>query len=216
MTMPAASVLTFVRAALLVLLLALPTLAPSADLPGGASRPSMAFGALGLLPGDSVYRLPVALTDQDGRNFHLADRRGSLQLVSMFYTSCPYVCPLIIDTLKKTQHALTADEAARLQVLLVSFDPERDTATRLKEVFGQRKIDGASWTLARTDTQSVRKLAAVLGVQYRKLANREINHSTAIVLLNTDGRIIARTDKLGDVDADFVAALRKAIAATGD
>jgi protein SCO1/2 len=166
------------------------------------------------LPGDSIYRLPIALTDQDGKDFHLADRRGTLQLVSMFYTSCPYVCPLIIDTIKKTQHALTADEQRKLQVLLVSFDPERDTVERLKETFGQRKIDVATWTLARTATPSVRKLAAVLGVQYRALANREINHSTSIVLLDKDGRIIARTDKLGEIDAEFVAALHKALAAS--
>ena len=49
------------------------------------------------------------------------------------------------------------------------------------------------------------------GVQYRALANRDINHSTAIVLLDADGRIVARTDKLGDVDAEFMAALHKAL-----
>jgi protein SCO1/2 len=167
----------------------------------------------GEMPGDSIYRLPIALTDQNGRDFRLADRRGTLQLVSMFYTSCPYVCPLIIETLKKTQHALTPAEQQRLHVLLVSFDPERDSAARLKQVFGERKIDAATWTLARTATPSVRKLAAVLGVQYRALANREINHSTSIVLLDNDGRIVARTDKLGDVDPEFVAALHKALAA---
>ena len=165
------------------------------------------------LPGDSIYRLPIALTDQDGKDFHLTDRRGTLQLVSMFYTSCPYVCPLIIDTIKKTQRALDADEQKRLQILLVSFDPERDTVARLKETAGQRKIDTTTWTLARTDTRGVRKLAAVLGVQYRALANREINHSTSIVLLDRDGRIVARTDKLGEIDAEFVAALHTALAA---
>ena len=131
----------------------------------------------------------------------------------MFYTSCQYVCPLIIETMKKTQHALSDAEQARLKVLLVSFDPERDSAARLQEVFDERKLDAGSWTLARTDAPSVRKLAAVLGVQYRALANREINHSTYIVLLDADGRIVARTDKLGAIDPEFVAALHKALAA---
>ena len=164
------------------------------------------------LPGDSIYQLPFSFTNQDGKNFHLADRRGTPQLVSMFYTSCPYVCPLVIDTLKKTQHELAADERARLQVLLVSFDPERDTAKRLKEVYDERKIDPQTWTLARTEAIGVRKFAAVLGVQYRELQNREINHSVALVLLDADGRIVARTDKYGEVDPDFVAALHKALA----
>ena len=207
--------MNIVRNRSIVLLALLFSLAPHAlaatQSPDATSQSSVASGAPAPLPGDSIYRLPIALTDQDGKDFHLADRRGTLQLVSMFYTSCPYVCPLIIDTIKKTQRALSADEQKRLQVLLVSFDPERDSVTRLKETAGQRKIDAATWTLARTATPSVRKLAAVLGVQYRALANREINHSTSIVLLDKDGRIIARTDRLGATDADFVAALHKAL-----
>ena len=173
---------------------------------------SMIAVAAAELPGDSIYRLPVALTDHAGKDSQLGDRRGSPQLVSMFYTSCQYVCPLIIDTMKKTQRALRADERARLNVLLVSFDPERDTVARLADVFAERQLDAASWTLARTNAVSVRKLAAVLGVQYRALANREINHSTSIVLLDAQGRIVARTDKLGEVDPDFIAALRKVLA----
>src|SRR5262249_61579030 len=122
------------------------------------------------------------------------------------------VCPLIIDTLEKTQHELAAAERARVDVLLVSFDPGRDTVPRLKQTFAERKLDAASWTLARTDERSVRKLAATLGVQYRALANMEINHSTSLVLLDAQGRIVAKTDKLGAVDPDFVAAIHRALA----
>jgi protein SCO1/2 len=164
------------------------------------------------LPGDSIYRLSFALTDQNGKNFHLVDRHGKPQLVSMFYTSCPYVCPLVIDTLKKTQHELSPEESAQLQVLLVSFDPERDTAQRLKETFDERKVDAQTWTMARTEARGVRKLAAALGVQYRELANHEINHSVALVLLDGDGRIVATTDKYGVVDPDFVAEVHKLLA----
>jgi len=170
------------------------------------------FVAAAETPGDSIYVLKVGLENQDGRAFALADRAGKPQLVSMFYTSCQYVCPLIIDTLKKTQHELEAAERKRVDVLLISFDPDRDTVPRLKETFAERKLDAASWTLARTDERSVRKLAATLGVQYRALANMEINHSTSLVLLDAQGRIVAKTDKLGAVDADFVAAIHRALA----
>jgi len=163
------------------------------------------------LPGDSIYRLQVGLVDQDGHRFTFAQRRGKPQLISMFYTSCAYVCPLIIDTLRKTQAALSAPERAKLQVLLVSFDPERDTPARLHEVFGERKLDATTWTLVRTEAPMVRKLAAVLDIQYRALANRDINHSSALVLLDADGRIVARTDKIGALDDDFVAAVKAAL-----
>jgi protein SCO1/2 len=164
------------------------------------------------LPGDSIYRLPLALVDQNGHAQQLADRRGKPQLISMFYTSCQYVCPLIIDSLRKTQLALTPAERSKLDVLLVSFDPQRDTPARLKQVFAERKLDPSSWTLARTDAANVRKLAAVLDIQYRALASGDFNHSTALILLDADGRVVARTDKLGAADADFVAAVQKALA----
>ena len=50
--------------------------------------------AAGELPGDSVYRLDAALSDQDGKAFALADLRGTPVLASMFYTSCDMVCPM--------------------------------------------------------------------------------------------------------------------------
>jgi protein SCO1/2 len=58
----------------------------------------------------------------------------------------------------------------------------------------------------------VRKLAATLGVQYRALANMDINHSASLVLLDAQGRIVAKTDKLGAVDPDFVGAIHRTLA----
>ena len=159
------------------------------------------------LPGDSVYQLDVPLLDQDGRKLHFADGRGKPRLVTMFYSSCQFVCPLIIDTLLKTEHALPQTERARLRVLMVSFDPEKDTPKVLKGVTDKRHLDTSRWTLARAETADVRRIAAVLGIQYRQLQNHEFSHSSVLVLLDADGRIAARTEKLGEADLDFVAAV---------
>jgi len=163
------------------------------------------------LPGDSVYRLDATLVDQNGQAFAFGARAGKPQLVSMFYTSCPYVCPLIIDTLKKTQAGLTPAERAQVDVLLISFDPERDTPARLNQVFGERHIDAQTWTLARTEAPSVRKLAALFGIQYRALQNGEVNHSSALLLLDAQGRIVARTETIGAIDPAFVEAVKQAL-----
>ncbi|HEY7872501.1 MAG TPA: SCO family protein [Rudaea sp.] len=164
------------------------------------------------LPGDSVYRLPVALTDQDGRAFHLADRAGKPQLVSMFYTSCQYMCPLIVESLKRTQKAIVDEGSMKPAVLLVSFDAAHDTPEKLKLVFGQRKLDATTWTLAHTDAASVRQLAAVLDIQYRALPGGDFNHTSVLILLDAQGRIVARSEKMDGVDADFVAAAKKVLA----
>ena len=55
----------------------------------------------------------------------------------------------------------------------------------------------------------MRKTAAVLGVRYRALANGEFNHSSVLILLDADGRIVARTEKMGRVpDPEFLAKVR--------
>ena len=66
------------------------------------------------LPGNSVYQLDVQLTDQAGRTSAWRDRRGKPQLVSMFYTSCQYICPLIVDSGKAIEKSLTPDERVEL------------------------------------------------------------------------------------------------------
>ena len=166
------------------------------------------------LPRDSVYQLPVQLTDQDGRTFAWSSRRGKVQVVSMFYTSCQYICPLIVDSGKGVDKALSANARARLGILLVSMDPKRDTPAALKSIVTKRKLDTTRWTLASPPASDVRGIAGVLGVRYRALADGEFNHTSALVLLDADGRILARTEQLGSVpDPEFIAAVRRATTA---
>jgi len=161
------------------------------------------------LPGDSIYQLDLVLTNQDAKDSRLQDLRGHPVLIAMFYTSCKYVCPLIIDSVKRVDQALDASERQRLRVVLVSFDPEHDTPQALKTVGEERHVDLARWSLMRTDAESVRKLAAVLGVQYRAIAGGDFNHSAVISLLDAQGRIVAHSSRTGELDADLLAATRQ-------
>jgi protein SCO1/2 len=179
---------------------ALPSQGPTAAPTSLAADPS--------LPKDSVYQLYVALVDQDGQGLHFADGRGRPRLVSMFYTSCQYVCPLIVDTLKKTEAELTPAQRAGLDVLLVSLDPDTDTPAALRRVADQRHLDTPRWRLARTDKAHVRQLAAVLGIQYKQIEARDFSHSSAIVLLDPEGRVVARSETMGSVDAALLAKAR--------
>ena len=168
------------------------------------------FAAAGPLPANSIYQLAVPLTDQDGRDFPMDQQRGRPMLVSMFYTSCQFVCPMTIDALRATEAGLEARERERLNVLMVSIDPVHDTVTVLKRTADERHLDTARWRLARTDAATVRKLAAVLGIQYRALANGEFNHTTALILIDADGRIAGRTSRLGNADPAFVKLVKAA------
>lgn len=166
------------------------------------------------LPGTSVYQLKTPLVDQDGKAFTFDSKRGHPMIVSMFYTSCQFVCPMLIDTMGMVDAALSAEERAKLSLMLVSFDPARDKVAALNTVSRQHSLDGSRWSLARTDAANVRKLAATLGILYRHLSNGEFNHSTTLVLLDAEGRIVARTNKLGALDAAFVAQVHKTLLST--
>lgn len=172
----------------------------------GAATPAAAEEPASALPGDSLYQLDLPLTDQSGRTFALRTLRGRPQLVAMFYTSCRYVCPLIIDTAKATERALPAALVPRFDVLLVSIDPERDDVAALASVAKRRSLDATRWRLVRTESAHVRELAAALGIQYRQLTDGEFNHASVLTVLDAEGRIARQTRTLGNADPEFVAA----------
>src|SRR5262245_41551267 len=81
---------------------------------------------------DSVYELSASLVDQDGRRVGLDLFRGHPVLISMFYTTCPDACPLLIADLKRIEGELPAARRAALRVVLVSLDPKRDSPEALR------------------------------------------------------------------------------------
>ena len=165
------------------------------------------------LPRDSTYQLDAPMTNQSAKATTLATRRGRVQLVSMFYTSCRYICPLIIDSGLAIEKKLTPAEKSRLGITLISMDPKRDDPAALMRVATRRKLDLTRWTLLRPRQQDVRALAGVFGIRYRELADGEFNHTSALVLLDAEGRILARTEQLGGApDPVFLMAVKKALA----
>jgi protein SCO1 len=164
------------------------------------------------LPRDSVYQLPLPLTDQHGRTRDWRAHRGQPQLVTMFYSSCPNMCPLIVDSGKAVEHNLSPAERTQLQLLYISLDPQRDTPRTLADLARKRGLDPARWSLASPRAQDVRSVAGVLDVRYRKLANGEFNHTSALLLLDRDGRIVARTERIGGApDPEFLAAVHRVL-----
>lgn len=165
------------------------------------------------LPPESVYHLELPLTDQDGHTANWRSLRGKPRVVSMFYTSCRYICPLIVDSGKAIEHQLSASDRARIGIVLISMDPARDNPTALRKVFDKRGLDASRWMLASPPAADVRGVAGLLGIRYRQLADGEFNHGSALVLLDAEGRIIARTEQVGSTpDPEFIAAVRKAVA----
>ncbi|WP_162898970.1 SCO family protein [Ralstonia solanacearum] len=158
------------------------------------------------LPAGSLYQSSVTLTDQDGRAFHLADLSGRPVLIGMFYSSCQMVCPMIFETIRSTLARSGASARSGVRVVMITVDPDRDSLSVLKRTATAHSA-GEQWRLARADSNGTREIAALLGIQYRRLVNGDFNHSSTIVLLDANGRINARTNILGAPDPKLVSAV---------
>ena len=71
------------------------------------------------------YARGFALTDHTGKARTLADFKGKAVVIFFGYTQCPDVCPTTMAEMSSVMQALGKD-AERVQVLFVTFDPERD------------------------------------------------------------------------------------------
>jgi protein SCO1/2 len=79
----------------------------------------------------------------------------------------------------------------------VSIDPEHDTPEALRALARARGLDPSRWRLLGAPDDTVREVAAVLGIRYRRLADGSFNHSSVITLLDRAGVIQARVEGLG-------------------
>jgi protein SCO1 len=181
------------------LALTLPTVANT-----GAAAPTP-------LPADSVYHVDATLTRAGGGETGWRALRGKARVVTMFYATCRAVCPIIVESAKAVQRGIPAADRGRVGFVLLTMDPSRDTSEALAAVQRVRNLDPATWLLLQPDEADVRTLAAVLGVRYRALADGEFNHTTTLVLLDADGRVLARTEKIGSAaDPAFIEAVHAA------
>lgn len=159
-------------------------------------------------PPNSVYHLEAQLTNQTGKPHGLDIHRGSAVLVTMFYGSCPVACPLLIDTVRAIELSIPVPQRDALRVLMISVDSEHDTPATLAKLAKERRIDTSRWTLARADAATIRKIAALLNVQYRKLPNGGYNHSSIVTLLSPQGEIVTQSSVLGRSDEALLQAIR--------
>lgn len=77
-----------------------------------------------------AYGRGLGIPDTDGKIRRIDDFKGQVTLVFFGFTRCPDICPTTLMRLRQVRNALGKD-AGKVQVLLVSVDPERDTADRL-------------------------------------------------------------------------------------
>ncbi|MEO6787436.1 MAG: SCO family protein, partial [Chthoniobacteraceae bacterium] len=186
----------------LLLALSLATIAPLSAMP--AKQPPTAPAPnceTGLAPSKfserSIFRLKAEWTDDSGKKVRLDDFRGRPIVLAMFFTSCQHSCPFIARDMKAMQAALSAKGAERTQFIMVSIDPERDSAAALKEFRRKHKLTGERWTLLTGSPDAVRQLAEKLGFNYSPGSKTQFAHSLFITVLGGNGEVAHQQAGLG-------------------
>lgn len=181
-------------------------------------RPLLAAALLGLLaacappaPFNATeinglsYGKDIGIPDTQGRIRRLDEFKDRVTVVFFGFASCPDVCPDTLMRLRAVKNALGA-EAERVQVLLVTVDPERDTAERLEAYV--RNFD-ESFIGLRPEPAELDKVVKAFHAIAVKMPTADgndytIDHSATLYIYDQDARmrLIARPDLPVDKLAD--------------
>lgn len=141
------------------------------------------------LPGDSIYQVGGSWQNQETEFIGLPDLMGKRQVVTMIYTHCGHVCPVIVSSMKSIENNLPEQKLEDTGFVLITFTPQTDTPEVMKAFANQHHLNLGRWTLLRGDPDQIRTVAMALGVKYEQLDNNELNHSNLISVLDRQGRL---------------------------
>jgi len=147
------------------------------------------------------YGRSLELTDHTGKPRRLEDFRGKAVVVFFGFTHCPDVCPSTLADAAQAMKQLGPD-ADRVQVLLVTVDPERDTHQVLSDyvtAFDPRFLGMAG------DLEATRRVAKEFKVYFEKRPGKtpdgySIDHSAQSYVIDPQGRLrlFVRHDRVAE------------------
>jgi len=198
------------------LLLALTLTATASLVAAPAKHPAIAPAPnceTGLLPGKysekSIYQVTADWTDADGKKVRLDSLRGRPVVLTMFFTNCLHSCPFMVAELKAMQKALSAMASSQTKFVLVSIDPERDSAAMLKEFRSKHKLAADSWTVVTGSHAAVKQLAEKLGFSYAPGSKTQFAHSLLVTVLDGKGEVAHQQSGLGVDRRDAIKRVEK-------
>jgi protein SCO1 len=155
---------------------------------GGCSGSGPSFKNTDITGAD--YGKDFTLTDHTGKARTLADFRGKVLVVFFGYTHCPDVCPTTLADLKIAKEQLGRD-GARLQVVFVTVDPERDTRELLANYV---PAFDPSFLGLYGDVAGTARVAKEFKVFYQKVpgktpASYTVDHTAGSYVFDSQGRL---------------------------
>jgi protein SCO1/2 len=131
------------------------------------------------------------LTATDGKPLALERYRGKVVLLAFGFSNCGEVCPITLATLAGARKKLGAD-AADVQVVYVTVDPERDDAARMRKFLGSFDPTFVGGVGTRVQIDAAQKN---YGISSSKTAHADggysIGHSSSIYMIDRAGKLRA-------------------------
>lgn len=117
---------------------------------------------------------------------------GALRVVYFGYTTCPDVCPTTMSDLKRALADLPAADRGRVEVVMVTIDPDRDVDEKL-DAYVTTFIEGGRSSRI-TDPEELAAVAEAFGASYEvRTADDgeiEVSHSADLYVVDDAGDII--------------------------
>ncbi len=155
------------------------------------------------------YGKSLELADHTGKPRRLEDFRGKAVVLFFGFTHCPDICPTTLADIAGAVKSLGPD-AERVQVLMVSVDPERDTPESLAKyvtAFDPRFLG------LRGDLAATKKVASEFKIYFEKRKQGDsytVDHSAQSYVIDPQGRLrlLVRHDRIAqDLAPDLRALL---------
>lgn len=159
----------------------------------------------------SLYQLDSSWTNDSDASLKLVALRGRPQVVTMFFASCQFTCPVLVKDMQRIEAALPENTRTNVGFVLVSFDSARDTPAALAK-YRQTHGLAANWTLLRAAPDDVLELAALLGVKFKKDLRGNFAHSNVITVLDADGAMVRQIVGLNRDAGEAIEAVERALA----
>lgn len=133
---------------------------------------------------------PFHLVDQRNQPMRETDLDGRIHVASFLFTTCPSVCPVLVEKLKPVQGAIREWR----DVIMVSYSvtPLTDTPAVLAEFGRSRGIDPNRWRLL---TGGLSEVKAVLRDSYFADDDRPIGGEPQSRLLHTEKVLLVDRDR---------------------
>ncbi len=124
--------------------------------------------------------------------------KDKITLFAMIYTHCPDICPMTTHNMQLVYEKLRDEVRENVKFVVISFDPERDTPSVLKDYAQVRGYDLAKWIYlsgSETDTREVMLKFGIKAVKtdssYDSSGNLSyyITHTDRLTLIDQEGYI---------------------------